>query len=152
LSIILAFVLSAVHAGAQQFPLPPTYDAILKSPINSYITISYKKPNVKACATAFDTQKQYSGYVNLLPFSLAPYQQNYTIQNISKMLLLRALPNSCIILGKTSLPEPVLYGTQNHTQSYQSISHTQVPAASFKCFPVLVPIERSVSPEEAIPL
>jgi hypothetical protein len=70
-------------------------------------------------------------------------------QNISKMLLLRALPNSCIILGETSLPEPVLCGTQNRTQSDQSISHTQVPAASLKDFPVLVPIERSVSPEEA---
>jgi carboxypeptidase C (cathepsin A) len=94
LSVIIAFVLSAVHAGAQQFPLPPTYDAILKSPINSYITISYKKPNAKACATAFDTQKQYLGYVNLPPFSLAPYQQNYTINTFFRFFVSRTSPET----------------------------------------------------------
>ena len=65
---------------ALQFPLPVAYDAIIKSPINSNITISYKQPTTQTCATAFEHQKQYSGYVNLPPFTLpAPYQQNYSI-------------------------------------------------------------------------
>ena len=77
--IVLASLLLASCATAQQFPLPASYDTILTSPINPNITISYKQPTPDICATAFDTQKQYSGYVNLPPFTLAPYQQNYSI-------------------------------------------------------------------------
>ncbi|KAL1594440.1 hypothetical protein SLS60_010200 [Paraconiothyrium brasiliense] len=64
---------------AQQFPPPVSYDAVLKSPINPNITISYKEPEPGTCTTAFSSQKQYSGYVNLPPFTLAPYQQHYPI-------------------------------------------------------------------------
>ncbi|KAF2036710.1 alpha/beta-hydrolase [Setomelanomma holmii] len=77
--IVASSLLLAACAGAQQFPLPVTYDTIIQSPINSNITISYKRPTSEICATAFDTQKQYSGYVNLPPFTLAPFQQNYSI-------------------------------------------------------------------------
>jgi carboxypeptidase C (cathepsin A) len=79
LSTVLESLLFATRVAAQQFPLPVTYDAILTSPINPNITISYKQPTPGTCATVFATQKQYSGYVNLPPFTLAPYQQNYSI-------------------------------------------------------------------------
>ena len=36
-------------------------------------------PPVGTCTTAFPTQKQYTGYVSLPPFTLAPIQQNYSI-------------------------------------------------------------------------
>ncbi|KAF2830595.1 alpha/beta-hydrolase [Ophiobolus disseminans] len=75
--IVLASLIT--RAATQQFPLPVSYDTILTSPINSNITISYKQPTPGTCATAFESQKQYSGYVNLPPFTLAPYQQNYSI-------------------------------------------------------------------------
>jgi carboxypeptidase C (cathepsin A) len=53
--------------------------AIIQSPVNPNITISCKSPSAGTCATAFDTQKQFTGYVNLPPYTLAPYQQNYSI-------------------------------------------------------------------------
>jgi carboxypeptidase C (cathepsin A) len=69
----------AAYSSPQQFPPPVSYDTVLKSPINPNITISYKKPEPGTCTTAFPTQKQYTGYVNLPPFTLAPYQQAYPI-------------------------------------------------------------------------
>ena len=72
----------AVHVGlslAQQFPLPVTYDTVIKSPVDPSITVSYKEPDADTCATAFGSQKQYSGYVNLPPFTLEPFQQDYSI-------------------------------------------------------------------------
>ncbi|KAL5376539.1 hypothetical protein DPSP01_010448 [Paraphaeosphaeria sporulosa] len=69
----------AEYSSAQQFPPPASYDTVLKSPINPSITIAYKKPEPGTCTTAFSTQKQYSGYVNIPPFTLAPYQQAYQI-------------------------------------------------------------------------
>ncbi|KAI4710780.1 hypothetical protein J4E89_004370 [Alternaria sp. Ai002NY15] len=80
---LLAIVLmSALHAGpsiAQQYPLPVTYDTVIKSPADPRITISYKSPDAHVCATAFETQKQYTGYVNIPPFTLSPAEQNYPI-------------------------------------------------------------------------
>ena len=64
---------------AQQYPLPVAYDTIIESPIDPRITISYKQPDANTCTTTFDTQKQYTGYVNLPPFTLEPFQQNYAI-------------------------------------------------------------------------
>jgi hypothetical protein len=74
--------MSALHAGlsvAQQYPLPVTYDTVIKSPVDPSITISYKTPDAHSCATAFEAQKQYTGYVNLPPFTLEPFQQDYSI-------------------------------------------------------------------------
>lgn len=79
MSIVVSSFLLAAHASTHQFPLPVTYDTIIQSPIDPNITISYKQPSPGTCATAFDTQQQYSGYVNLPPFTLAPFQQNYSI-------------------------------------------------------------------------
>jgi carboxypeptidase C (cathepsin A) len=64
---------------SQQFSPPVSYDAVLKSPINPNITISYKEPELGTCTTAFTSQKQYTGYINLPPSTLEPYQQNYPI-------------------------------------------------------------------------
>ncbi|KAH8730872.1 carboxypeptidase S1 [Phaeosphaeriaceae sp. PMI808] len=77
--VVLASVFFASCLRAQQYPLPVTYDTILTSSIDAGITISYKRPFPGTCATAFDTQKQYSGYINLPPFTLAPFEQNYSI-------------------------------------------------------------------------
>jgi carboxypeptidase C (cathepsin A) len=79
LPVIFASALFVGGTNAHQFPVPPTYDTTLQSTINRNITISYNKPNSSTCATAFIHQKQYAGYVNLPPFTLAPYQQNYSI-------------------------------------------------------------------------
>ncbi|KAG8627362.1 hypothetical protein KVT40_004845 [Elsinoe batatas] len=64
---------------AAQFVREPQYTNTLSSPINPNITISYKSPDSGTCNTVFPTQRQYTGYVTLPPFSLAPIQQNYTI-------------------------------------------------------------------------
>jgi hypothetical protein len=37
----------------------------ITSPLNPNITISYKIPDNGTCTTAFDTQKQYTGWVNV---------------------------------------------------------------------------------------
>jgi hypothetical protein len=77
--IVLASTFLAGVSIAQQFPLPVTYDRAIKSPINPAITISYKQPDSKTCATAFKKQKQFSGYINFPPNTLSPYQQDYSI-------------------------------------------------------------------------
>ncbi|KAL6158854.1 hypothetical protein ACJQWK_03766 [Exserohilum turcicum] len=78
----ITLALPVLHAGisfAQQYPLPVTYDAVIKSPVDPSITISYRHPDVGTCATSSDRQKQYTGYINLPPSSLAPAQQDYPI-------------------------------------------------------------------------
>ncbi|KAI9699981.1 MAG: hypothetical protein M1836_002515 [Candelina mexicana] len=52
---------------------------VLRSPVNSNVTIKYKSPPLGTCTTVFPTQKQYTGYVSLPPFTLAPIQQDYSI-------------------------------------------------------------------------
>jgi carboxypeptidase C (cathepsin A) len=76
--IVFASALFAATANSSQFLARPTYDTVLQSAINSNITISYNRPNASTCATAFAHQKQYAGYINLPPFTLAPFQQNYS--------------------------------------------------------------------------
>lgn len=62
-----------------QYPPPASYDNVLTSPLNSNVTIAYKQPPLGTCMTAFSTQKQYTGYIELPPYTLAPIQQNYSI-------------------------------------------------------------------------
>ena len=52
---------------------------VVQSPVNSNITLRFKSPPVGTCTTVFPTQKQYTGYVSLPPYTLAPIQQNYSI-------------------------------------------------------------------------
>lgn len=64
-----------------QYPPPRDYSniTIIRSPVDSNITLSIKSPPLGTCTTVFPTQKQYTGYVSLPPFTLAPIQQNYSI-------------------------------------------------------------------------
>ena len=84
-SSILAWVLTLlfhVPLSNAQFPQPITPDSTittLHSPVNGNITIRFKSPPAGTCTTAFPSQKQYTGYVSLPPFTLAPIQQNYSI-------------------------------------------------------------------------
>ncbi|KAI5256756.1 alpha/beta-hydrolase [Aureobasidium subglaciale] len=75
----IASLLAAPLLVLAQFPPRVEYSNVLKSPINENITISYNTPSSETCMTAFDTQKQYTGYIGLPPFTLAPIQQNYSI-------------------------------------------------------------------------
>ncbi|KAL1297362.1 hypothetical protein AAFC00_004903 [Neodothiora populina] len=78
--------LSAASAAAvlptfvsAQYPPAADYSHILTSPIDPNITIAYKQPEAGTCNTVFNTQKQYSGYIGIPPYTLAPIQQNYSI-------------------------------------------------------------------------
>ncbi|KAI9851298.1 MAG: hypothetical protein M1838_004034 [Thelocarpon superellum] len=51
----------------------------IHSPVNGNISITYKAPPPGTCTTIFPTQQQYVGHVSLPPFTLAPIQQNYSI-------------------------------------------------------------------------
>ncbi|KAL1965533.1 hypothetical protein VTN77DRAFT_5616 [Rasamsonia byssochlamydoides] len=73
------FINSSVLA---QFPPSPDLDPDIKtiiSPVDGNITIRYKSPPAGTCQTVFSSQKQYTGYVTLPPYALAPVQQNYSI-------------------------------------------------------------------------
>ncbi|EFQ99297.1 hypothetical protein MGYG_02309 [Nannizzia gypsea CBS 118893] len=43
------------------------------------VSINYTTPDQGTCETAFDDQKQYTGYVSLPPSTIGPIQQNYSI-------------------------------------------------------------------------
>jgi carboxypeptidase C (cathepsin A) len=62
-----------------QAPPAASNVTIIKSPADPNITISFKSPPVGTCTTVFVDQKQFTGYVTLPPFTLAPIQQNYTV-------------------------------------------------------------------------
>ncbi|ORY13097.1 Alpha/Beta hydrolase protein [Clohesyomyces aquaticus] len=91
LPIIL--VSSFVAFSIAQPPLA-TYDTVLKSPINPNITISYKTPDSTICQTVFPRQKQFTGYVHLPPFTLEPYQQNYSINTFFWFFEARTSPET----------------------------------------------------------
>lgn len=74
--LLLASICSLVQAT---FPPPPVYSRVLTSPLNPNISISVAEPSSETCKTVFSTQKQYTGYISLPPFTLAPIQQNYSI-------------------------------------------------------------------------
>ena len=76
--IILLYHLTIAQC---QFPLPPNSANIttIRSPVDTNVTIKFKSPPIGTCTTVFPTQKQYTGYVTLPPFTVASVQQNYTI-------------------------------------------------------------------------
>ncbi|KAI4721806.1 alpha/beta-hydrolase [Aureobasidium sp. EXF-10727] len=76
---VITSLLAAPLLALAQFPPPVEYSNILKSPINENITVAYKTPPAGTCTTAFSTQKQFTGYIGLPPFTLQPIQQNYSI-------------------------------------------------------------------------
>jgi carboxypeptidase C (cathepsin A) len=83
-----------VQTSFAQFSPPVTYDKVLKSPINPNITISYKTPDPDTCKTVFENQTQYTGYVTLPPYTLAPIQQNYTINTFFWFVESRTSPET----------------------------------------------------------
>lgn len=87
---VAAFILTA-HA---QYPPPPSYQNILTSPLDSNITVAYKQPDAGTCTTAFSTQKQYTGYIGIPPYTLAPIQQNYSINTFFWFVEARQLPEA----------------------------------------------------------
>ncbi|KAK0629150.1 Alpha/Beta hydrolase protein [Bombardia bombarda] len=65
--LLLAAVITFTpwHSYAQFAPLPaPANLTTITSPVDPNITISYKVPE-DVCTTAFDTQQQYTGWVNV---------------------------------------------------------------------------------------
>jgi carboxypeptidase C (cathepsin A) len=89
-ALVAAFALTA----AAGYPPPVSYQNILNSPLNSNITVSYKQPDAGTCQTAFTTQKQYTGYIGIPPYTLAPIQQNYSINTFFWFFEARQLPES----------------------------------------------------------
>ena len=77
-----------------QYVPPPTYDKVIASPLNANIRISYKRPPAGTCTTAFATQIQYTGYVHLPPYILAPVQQNYSINTFFWFVEARQTPET----------------------------------------------------------
>lgn len=88
---VLWSILPSVHA---QFIPPMTYDNVTTSPINSNITIAFKQPAAGTCNTYFSTQKQYTGYISIPPLTLAPIQQNYSINTFFWFIESRVSPET----------------------------------------------------------
>jgi carboxypeptidase C (cathepsin A) len=56
----------ALFASLVRAQYPPRSDlTTIKSPVDGNITISYKSPPAGTCKTAFETQQQYTGWVNI---------------------------------------------------------------------------------------
>ncbi|KAK8253183.1 Alpha/Beta hydrolase protein [Phyllosticta capitalensis] len=77
--ILVLALIQLLSFCAAQFPPAVTFTNNTRSPANSNITVSFKSPAQGTCTTVFDYQKQYSGYISLPPFTLAPAQQDYPI-------------------------------------------------------------------------
>lgn len=90
---ILALI---AHVGlvCAQSPPPPVYQNVLQSPVDSSVTVSYKQPTLGTCTTLFTTQQQYTGYIRLPPFALAPIQQNYSINTFFWFIEARSSPET----------------------------------------------------------
>jgi len=78
-SILLSILILQTHLSSTQFVKYPKYSNVLSSSLNPNIKISYKTPDNGTCNTVFAKQQQYSGYITLPPYTLAPIQQNYEI-------------------------------------------------------------------------
>ncbi|KAH9821416.1 carboxypeptidase S1 homolog-like protein A, partial [Teratosphaeria destructans] len=91
---LAALVVSVVLPATAQYPPPASYENVLKSALNPNVTVSYKQPEAGTCQTAFATQKQYTGYIGLPPYTLAPIQQNYSINTFFWFVEARQLPES----------------------------------------------------------
>lgn len=59
--LLFSFIVSALA----QYPPPQQNLTTVKSPVDGNITISYKTPPKGTCATAFDTQQQFTGWVHI---------------------------------------------------------------------------------------
>lgn len=92
---ILALVAALVAAPADaQYPPPSKFPNVLSSPVDSSVTVAYKQPTNGTCTTAFTTQKQYTGYIGIPPYTLAPIQQNYSLNTFFWFIEARQTPES----------------------------------------------------------
>ncbi|KAK5130726.1 hypothetical protein LTR08_001713 [Meristemomyces frigidus] len=91
---LAAIAASYILAASAQYPPPPSYQNILTSPLNPNITVAYKRPDAGTCTTAFSTQKQYTGYIGIPPYTLAPIQQNYSINTFFWFIEARQVPEA----------------------------------------------------------
>ncbi|KAK4545869.1 hypothetical protein LTR36_002433 [Oleoguttula mirabilis] len=91
---LAAFAASFILAANAQYPPPASYQNILTSPLDSNITVAYKQPDAGTCTTAFSTQKQYTGYIGIPPYTLAPIQQNYSINTFFWFVEARQVPEA----------------------------------------------------------
>src|SRR6266516_644938 len=97
LPLILLVVTLLVSCVNAQYPPPITPETnltIIKSPVDGNITISYKSPLPGTCTTIFENQRQFTGYVNLPPYTLAPIQQNYSINTFFWFVEARTSPET----------------------------------------------------------
>lgn len=94
LGVLFLAALTGRQYASAQYPPTALYQNVLTSPLNSNITISYKQPDAGTCMTAFTTQKQYTGYIELPPFTLAPIQQNYSINTFFWFVEARQTPET----------------------------------------------------------
>ncbi|KAL9036980.1 MAG: hypothetical protein Q9214_005896, partial [Letrouitia sp. 1 TL-2023] len=73
---------------------PDSNITTIRSPIDEDITVRFKTPPPGTCTTVFPTQKQYTGYVTLPPFKLAPIQQDYFVNTFFWFIEARINPSS----------------------------------------------------------
>ncbi|KAK2836891.1 hypothetical protein FQN49_006615 [Arthroderma sp. PD_2] len=80
LAAIFAFTIQASARSTSSVSFSSGISSTTASAIKSNgISIQYKTPLPETCETAFDDQKQYTGYVSLPPSTLGSVQQNYSI-------------------------------------------------------------------------
>ncbi|KAL2008639.1 hypothetical protein VTN00DRAFT_6833 [Thermoascus crustaceus] len=100
IAITLVPALLQHHVLAQFPPPPPSADGdpsikTIHSPVDGNVTIRYKSPPPGTCETVFPTtQKQYTGYIHLPPFTLAPIQQNYSVNTFFWFVESRTSPET----------------------------------------------------------
>jgi len=92
--VFVVITVLTVSPAFAQFPQPGSFTNVLKSPVDPNVTISYKEPETGTCTTVFESQKQYSGYIGLPPFTLAPVQQNYPINTFFWFIEARQSPET----------------------------------------------------------
>ena len=66
----------------------------IHSPIDHNITIRYKIPPIGTCTTVFPKQQQYTGYISLPRYKIAPVQQNYSINTFFWFIEARTSPST----------------------------------------------------------
>lgn len=91
---LIAFLAQSAPTSGQFPPITSESLKTVYSPVNGNITLRYKSPAVGTCTTVFPTQKQYTGYVSIPPYTLAPIQQKYTVNTFFWFIESRTDPSS----------------------------------------------------------
>lgn len=92
--LALAFAILTQPFAYAQFPPPVRYSTTLTSTINPVVSIKYRVPDAGTCSTVYSSQKQFTGYITLPPFTLEPIQQNYTINTFFWFIEARRNPET----------------------------------------------------------